>query len=149
MKTLGSKHDLEKAIPFLLARAGARMGNAFARALKPFGISLSEWRVCASLQHSPNQALSELAAHIATDLSALSRIVDRLIALDLVVRERSDADGRAVRLALSPRGQALTQEIVPLAQHYEAVALTGFSAAEIKTLRAMLLRLYRNATPLA
>lgn len=149
MKTLIPEHDLEKAVPFLLARAGARMGNAFAKALKPFGISLSEWRVCASLQHTPGQALSELAAHIATDLSALSRIVDRLVALDLVVRQRCDADGRAVRLALSDTGEALTREIIPLARHYEEVALTGFTAAEVKTLRAMLLRLYRNATPLA
>lgn len=31
MKTLDTEHDLEKAIPFLLARAGARMGNAFAK----------------------------------------------------------------------------------------------------------------------
>lgn len=149
MKTLISHHDLEKAVPFLLARAGARMGNAFAKALKPFGVSLSEWRVCASLQHTPGQALSELAAHIATDLSALSRIVDRLVALDLVVRERCDADGRVVRLALTATGEKLTREIVPLARHYEGVALAGFSAAEVKTLRTMLLRLYRNATPLA
>ena len=149
MKTLMPDHDLEKAVPFLLARAGARMGNAFAKALKPFGISLSEWRVCASLQYTPGQALSELAAHIASDLSALSRIVDRLVVLDLVVRERCDADGRAVRLALSPIGEALTREIIPLARHYEEVALAGFTATEVKALRAMLLRLYSNATPLA
>jgi len=149
MKTLASKHDLEKAIPFLLARAGARMGNAFAKALKPYGLSLSEWRVCASLQHTPRQALSELATHIATDLSALSRIVDRLVVLDLVAREKCDTDGRAVRVALSVRGQALTRKITPMARQYESVALSDFSAAEVKTLRAMLLRLYQNASPLA
>ena len=155
MKTLNSdhsvhsEHDLEKAIPFLLARAGARMGNAFSKALKPYGISLSEWRVCASLQHFPNQAMSELAAHIAADLSALSRIIDRLVTLDLVVREKCGADGRAVRLVLSSKGKVLTQRIVPLAQSYEAIALTGFSATEVKTLRAMLLRLYTNSMPLA
>ena len=31
----------------------------------------------------------------------------------------------------------------------ESVALSDFSAAEVKTLRAMLLRLYQNASPLA
>lgn len=149
MKTLVSKHDLEKAIPFLLARAGARMGNAFSRALKPYGLSLSEWRVCASLQHTPRQALSELATHIGTDLSALSRIVDRLVAQSLVAREKCDTDGRAVRISLSIRGQALTRKITPMARHYESVALSDFSAEEVKTLRAMLLRLYQNARPLA
>ena len=148
MKTLGSNHDLESAIPFMLARAGARMGNSFAKALKPFGLSLSEWRVCASLQHLPNQGLTELAAHIATDLSALSRIVDRLVALNMVEREKCNADGRAVRLALSARGVALTLEIVPLAKRYEKVALSDFSADEVKMLRSMLLRLYTNASVL-
>lgn len=142
-------HDLEKAIPFLLARAGARMGNAFAKALKPYGLSLSEWRVCASLQHSPRQTLSELATHASTDLSALSRIVGRLVDLGLVQREKCEADGRAVRIALSKTGLRLTRELIPLAQHYEAVATGDFSVAEVRTLRAMLSRLYRNAEPLA
>jgi DNA-binding MarR family transcriptional regulator len=117
MKTVLPDHDLEKAIPFLLARAGARMGNAFAKALKPYGLSLVEWRVCASLQHTPNQTLSELALHSSNDLSALSRIVDRLTGNDLVVRERCDTDGRAIRLALTSLGMELTNEIIPLAKH--------------------------------
>jgi MarR family transcriptional regulator, organic hydroperoxide resistance regulator len=54
-----------------------------------------------------------------------------------------------VRIALTERGLALTCELIPLAQHYEAVATSDFSAAEVKMLRAMLLRLYANATPLA
>ena len=149
MKTLTPDHDLEKAIPFLLARAGARMGNAFAKALKPYGLSLVEWRVCASLQHTPNQTLSELAVHSSNDLSALSRIVDRLGGNGLVARERCGTDGRAIRLALTPLGLELTNEIIPLAKHYEAIALSDFSANEVNTLRAMLLRIYANAEPLA
>lgn len=149
MKTLIRDHDLESAIPFLLARAGARMGNAFSKALKPFGLSLSEWRVCASLQHTPKQTMSELSLHASADLSALSRMVDRLVLADLVQRERNDSDGRVVRIALTPVGLDLTQQIIPLAQHYEEVALADFSPSEVKALRAMLLRLYSNATPLA
>ena len=148
MKTRSVDHDLEQAIPFLLARAGARMGNAFARALRAHDLSLSEWRVCASLLHVPRQTLSELAAHAATDLSALSRIVDRLAARTLVARMPCDVDGRAVRISLTPAGSRLAARIVPEARHYESVALHGFSAAETRALRSMLLRLYENAAPL-
>lgn len=148
MKTLAPDHDLEKAIPFLLARAGARMGSAFSKALKPYGLSLSEWRVCASLQHTPAQTLSELSVHASADISALSRIIDRLATAELVQREKCGSDGRAVRISLTPLGLELTQELIPLARHYEDVALSDFSAAEVKALRAMLLRLYANATPL-
>ena len=145
MKTLTQGHDLEQAVPFLLARAGARMGNAFANELKEFNLTLSEWRVCASLLGIPGQTLSELAPHAATKISAVSRIVDRLEDMGLVVRSRSDTDGRAVHMHLTNKGLALTQEIVPLARQYEAVALTGFSRSEITALRDMLKRIYANA----
>jgi DNA-binding MarR family transcriptional regulator len=148
MPTQRKEHDLEKAIPFLLARAGARMGNAFARALKPHDLSLTEWRVCASLQHTPEQTLSELASQASCDLSALSRIVDRLVERRLAVRKRAVDDKRAVRIALSVKGAALTRTIVPLARHYESVALADFDSSEVRMLRGMLQRLYRNTTPL-
>jgi hypothetical protein len=38
---------------------------------------------------------------------------------------------------------------VPLAQHYETIALNCFSKNEVKILRTLLNRLYDNAEPLA
>ncbi|MES2185375.1 MAG: MarR family transcriptional regulator [Pseudomonadota bacterium] len=141
-------HDLERAIPYLLARAGARMGNAFSQVVKPQGLSLSEWRVCASLHHQPQQTLSQLVLHASVDMSTLSRIVDRLEKQGWVVRGRSEQDGRAVSLSLSESGRAKTRELIPMAQHYEATALADFSAAETELLRGFLLRLYTNAEAL-
>lgn len=146
--TIKVDHDLEAAIPYLVARTGSRMGNAFAKALKPYGLSLAEWRVCASLGHTPHQRLSELVVRACVDMSALSRIVDRLIVQGYVSREKSDEDGRAVRLSLTVEGARLTREIVPLAKHYEVVACNCFTKTEIKLLRVLLNRLYDNALPL-
>jgi DNA-binding MarR family transcriptional regulator len=149
LKTNAGEHHLGQAIPYLLASTGARMGNAFAKRLKPFGLSLSEWRVCASLQQLPDQTLSELAENTSSDLSAMSRIVDRLVALELVERHRNENDGRAVRIELTTSGRALTRKITPLARQYEAIALSDFAPEEVDQLRDFLTRIYRNATPLA
>jgi DNA-binding MarR family transcriptional regulator len=140
--------ELEKAIPFLMARAGSRMGNAFSKALKPFGLNLSEWRVCASLLYVPGQTPSELSLHASSDISALSRIIDRLESQELVRRERSTTDGRSVRVVLTEKGQALAMSIVPVAKRHESVILSGFTPKEVKTLRDMLLTLYENAAGL-
>lgn len=149
MKTLARDvHNLETAIPFLLARAGARMGNAFSNELREFNLTLSEWRVCASLLGIPGQTLSELAPHAATKISAVSRIVDRLEQQGLVDRSRSEMDGRAVHMHLTSKGRALTTKIVPIARQYEAVALNGFTPAEIDALQSMLSRIYANAEDL-
>jgi DNA-binding MarR family transcriptional regulator len=145
MKTPKRPQELELAIPFLLTRAGGRMGNAFAKALKPFGLNLSEWRVCASLLYVPHQTLSELSVHATSDISALSRIIDRLASQDLVKREKSTTDGRSIRIALTNKGVELALRIVPVAQQLESVILTGLTASDVQALRTMLLKLYENA----
>jgi DNA-binding MarR family transcriptional regulator len=145
MKTSKRPQELEQAIPFLLTRAGGRMGNAFAKALKPFGLNLSEWRVCASLLYVPHQTLSELSVHATSDISALSRIIDRLESQELVKRERSTTDGRSIRIVLTSKGDELAQRIVPVAKQHESVILTGFTSNDVQVLRDMLLKLYENA----
>src|SRR5690349_20792867 len=84
---IGSPHELERAIPYLLARAGVRMGQAFSRELKPFNLSLAEWRILAALLQQPHQRLAELAEHTAAESSTLSRTVDGLVTRELLVRE--------------------------------------------------------------
>src|SRR5688572_24632704 len=100
-------HDLEQALPYLLARAGVRMGQAFTRELKPFDVTLPDWRILASLLHKPHQRLAELAEHTSSEPSTLSRMVDALVERGLLVRERSSTDGRAIALSLTTHGHEL------------------------------------------
>ena len=137
-------HDLERAIPYLLARAGMRMGQAFSKELKPFDLSLTEWRVCVALQHKAHQRLSELAAHTATEPSTLSRVVDGLLQRGLLVRDRSGEDARALALNLTAAGRDLTQRVIPLAQLYERVSLAGLTSSQADALRDMLRSIYDN-----
>jgi DNA-binding MarR family transcriptional regulator len=139
-------HDLERAIPYLLARAGMRMGQAFTKQLRQFNLTLTEWRVCVALHHAPHQRLSELAVHTSTEPSTLSRVVDSLMQRGLLVRDRADEDARALALSLTQSGVELTERIIPLAQVYERVALAGLSAVQADSLRDMLRRLYDNMT---
>ncbi|HEX2546080.1 MAG TPA: MarR family transcriptional regulator [Ramlibacter sp.] len=137
-------HDLEKALPYLLARAGMRMGQAFSRELKAFELSLGEWRILAALLQKPHQRLAELAEHTSAEPSTLSRTVDGLVTRELLIRERAGDDARALALRLSAPGEDLARRIVPLAQLYERVALSGISAAQVETLKDMLRRIYAN-----
>jgi DNA-binding MarR family transcriptional regulator len=89
--------------------------------------------------------LSELSVHASSDISALSRIIDRLEDQELVRRERSETDGRSIRVVLTGKGEELALRIVPVAKRHESVVLSGFTASDIKVLRSMLLRLYENA----
>ena len=137
-------HRLDRAIPYLLARAGERMGMAFSKELRPFKLTLNEWRVCVALHFEAHQRLSGLVAHTSGDASTLSRVVDGLIKRELVQRDRSADDARAVAISLTAKGVQLTEQIIPIAQLYERVALSGISDQEAEKLRALLAGIYTN-----
>jgi MarR family transcriptional regulator, organic hydroperoxide resistance regulator len=137
-------HDLESSVPYLLARAGMRTGQAFTLELRQFGLTLNDWRVCASLRSNPHQRLMDLAHKTSADASTLSRVVDGLLQRGLLTRERSSEDARAVALRLTPDGESLMEKIIPLAQLYERVALAGIDTDQAQLLREMLRRIYDN-----
>jgi len=120
------------------------MAQSFSKELKRFDLSLTEWRVCVALHHKAHQRLSELALHTSTEPSTLSRVVDGLLQRGLLVRDRSDDDGRAVALSLTDEGRDLTLRVIPLAQVYERVSLSGISSAQSEALRDMLKMVYEN-----
>ena len=141
-------NDLQNSIPYLIARAGVRMGQSFTREMRKFNLTLTEWRVCSTLSHKPHQRLSEVALNTSTEPSTLSRVVDGLMQRGLLIRERSGDDARALALSLTAEGMDLTQRLIPIAQLYERVSLNGFSSAQADQLRDMLKQLYDNMAPL-
>lgn len=140
--------DMQSSIPYLIARAGVRIGQAFTRELRKFDLTLTEWRVCSTLHHVPHQRLSEVALNTSTEASTLSRIVDGLMQRGLLLRDRSNDDARALALSLTQQGVDMTQRVIPIAQLYERVSLNGFSADQVEQLRQMLRLLYNNIAPL-
>jgi len=71
-------------------------------------------------------------------------VVDGLLQRGILVRDRSDEDARALALSLTDAGRDLTLRIIPLAQVYERVSLSGLTAAQAESLRDMLRMVYDN-----
>jgi DNA-binding MarR family transcriptional regulator len=144
-----SDFDLTRYLPYLVNRAGVRIATAFTEVLREHDISLPMWRALAALDHADGQRISDLAALTSIDVSTLSRLVDAMQDKGLVERRRGNGgDARVVTVHATNTGHALTGKLIPLARHYEEVALRGFTAAEGQTLKAMLVRVYRNIAAL-
>ena len=137
-------HLLDDALPFLVARAGIKTSLAFSNEIKQFGLSLNEWRVCATLRYQPLQRIGEVATHTSIDTSTLSRLVDAMIERELLIREVDPEDARARALRLTAKAEDITDRIIPLAQLYERVALAGISPEHARILKDCLARMYSN-----
>ena len=136
--------DLANYLPYLINRTGVRVAAKFARDVRPRDISVQDWRVLASLTFYGPQRMSDLAERTSIDRTTLSRLVARMQSSGLLRRERTEDDGREVRIVMSAQGEAAARAIIPLAQRYEDVALEGFSPEETTALKAMLHRVYAN-----
>lgn len=135
---------LAEFLPYLLNRSSVKIGLAFARDIKPLNVSLPMWRVMVALWESGDQRLGELAERTSIDISTLSRLLVTLQRRQYIVRRRSGLDGRALSVSLTEKGRAMTEQIIPVARHYEDVATRGLDDADIRRLKRMLVKLFSN-----
>ncbi len=135
---------LKEFLPYLLNRAGVKIGLSFSRDIAPYDITLPMWRVLVALWQSGDQRLLELSALTSIDFSTLSRLLVGMQKKGLVVRKRSGVDARALSLSLTPHGRNLTEKIIPIACHYEKVAISGLGESDVKRLKRLLVKLYIN-----
>jgi DNA-binding MarR family transcriptional regulator len=141
--------DLGGYLPYLLNRAGSRIATAFTAEVRGHGITLPMWRALAALyDHGEGARVSWLSDRTSIEVSTLSRVLDGLEGKKLVRRRRAVEDARAVHVELTAAGARLTMRIIPLARRYEEVALAGFSKAETRALKGLLMRLYDNMAAL-
>lgn len=136
--------DLADFVPYLLNRAGVKIGLAFARDIESFDVTLPMWRVMVALWENGDQRLGDLAERTSIDISTLSRLLLNLQRQRIIVRRRSGTDGRALSVNLTDKGRATTEKIIPIARHYEEVAIRGLDTADLERLKRMLVKLYSN-----
>lgn len=136
--------DLETTLPYLLNRAGVRIGLSFSERIAKHSLSLPEWRILGSLLGRDGQSVSELAEHTSAELSRASRLVADLTRRKLLRRDPHDTDGRAWAISLTAEGRALAKELALIAQFYERIALAGMKESEIADLKRLLALVYDN-----
>ncbi len=137
--------DLGNYLPYLLNRVGFALVEHFtADALKAHGLSIDMWRVLAALSNNGGQRQVDLSGMTSIDASTMSRLVSRLVRIGLVTRSRSETSNREVLVALSPKGRALVQRLIPIAVKLEQTASAGLTAKELAVMKRLLSRIYRN-----
>jgi DNA-binding MarR family transcriptional regulator len=103
-----------------------------------------EWRVIAVLGQAPGLSAREVAERTAMDKVQVSRAVQSLLAVKRLTRAAHVEDGRITHLSLSAKGQAIYNDVVPLALSLEKQFLSVLSAGEQKSLDTLLTKLSRH-----
>ena len=137
-------YRLSNSFPYLLNRVGVRMGELFSRRIATYGVTLPMYRVLAAVWETGDQRLSDLSAVTTTEISTLSRLIGQMKRKGLVTRSRLEDNGRTVAINLTAKGRLLVEELMPIAVHFEEVAVFNFSDEEVAHLKIVLREIYES-----
>jgi DNA-binding MarR family transcriptional regulator len=116
-----------------------------AHVLRPFELTVPQWRVLSALATQDGQTVRQIAEFAVLDRSGLGRLLEQMQADGLVERMSAPDDRRTVLIRLSPAGRKRRAAALPLVvKHYRRL-MHGISGAEYRTLMPLLRRLKSNA----
>ncbi len=140
---------LEDFLPYRLSITSHTVSTNVSRIYeKRFGVSIPEWRVIAILGRFPGLSAVEVAERTLMDKVAVSRAVTKLIKNGRIDRQFADADRRRSILNLSEEGQAVHNEIAPLALEFERQLVEDLSPEEYERFNNTLEQLLDKARQL-
>jgi DNA-binding MarR family transcriptional regulator len=101
-------------------------------------VTLPQFRVLVILASSGPLRMGVIAARMGTHPSTLSRIVDRLVIGELVVRQRNADSRREMLIALSAAGRELVDRVTAQRRNEIRRVLAGLSSDEREQIEAAL-----------
>src|ERR1700722_6459555 len=127
--------ELGKYLPFRLTVLSNRLTRRVARFYgERFKLSAPEWRTMAVLGQQGAMSANAVIAQTTMDKVRVSRAVAKLLKGGFITREADPQDRRRAILDLTPSGQEIYRQIVPLVQEVESELVAALSGPE----RAML-----------
>ena len=127
----------------LLAQASHLISGEFHRVVTQKGLTVSEWRVLATLASTAEpMSIGALARLTVLKQPTLTRVLDRMENRAQVKRIPHETDRRITLIAIAPAGQRFVAELIDLAAEHERRVLEPLGLARSdelkKTLRQMI-----------
>jgi DNA-binding MarR family transcriptional regulator len=96
-----------------IARTAAVIEHTGADALKPFNLTITQYNVLRSLRGAGGEGLcrNEVGERLVTRVPDVTRLLDRMEAAGLIVRQRGGADRRFVSTRITEKGLRLLEKI--------------------------------------
>ena len=132
----------------LLAQASHLISSEFHAVVRANGLSVSEWRVLASLAGGEPIAIGQLAQVAVLKQPTVTRMLDRMAAKRQVERLGHDGDRRVTLVRITPAGSRMVERLIGLAREHEQRVLEPFGLAraeDLKTTLRQIIELHRTA----
>lgn len=139
----------EAMLSRLIILLGRALSARVDEVISPYELTDVEFRTLLSLFAAPNGVAgpSDLCAGLAHSPASMTRIGDALVGRGLITRVLSDHDRRRMDIKITPQGEALVLEVLPLMFSYTRELYGEFSDADKTRLLGFLKKLFGQLMP--
>jgi DNA-binding MarR family transcriptional regulator len=108
------------------------------------GIVTSHGDIIYALFHQQRMTMAEIASKIGRDKSTVTALVDKLVKMGYMVKERDTQDTRVIYVTLTDKGQELKPAFEAISDKVLRTFYTGVSEVEMTELANILDKIYQN-----
>ncbi len=137
-KAPASERFVDGYLAALLAQASHLISHEFHQVVRAHGLSVSQWRVLASLAGEEPISTGRLAQVAVLKQPTVTRMLDRLAAEGRVERLAQAGDRRVTLVRITPAGARTVARLIALARDHEARVLAPFGLPRAEELKATL-----------
>lgn len=105
--------SIEEEAILSIARTAAVLEHSGADALRPFDLTITQYNVLRILRGAGSEGLcrNEVGERLVTKVPDVTRLLDRMEAAGLIVRQRGSEDRRVVATQITEKGLKLLEKI--------------------------------------
>ncbi|MCM2375238.1 MarR family winged helix-turn-helix transcriptional regulator [Aporhodopirellula aestuarii] len=141
LKKRGPFESVEQEAALSILRTSDLIENRFARLLRAHGLTRSQYNVLRILrgEGKPMPCL-EVANRMIQVAPAITRVVDQLLGLELIVKTQSDTDRRVFLIELTPAAKRQLKSVDAPVLELHSALLSSVPKKDLKSLIAILER---------
>jgi DNA-binding MarR family transcriptional regulator len=131
--------SLEQRAAIALGRAVSQMLHRMEQAMKPYGLTPTQYNVLRILNGAGPDGLcgTEIGRRLISQVPDVTRLLDRMVAAGLVERERDPGNRRFVTARLTDAGREKLIEITPILDQMHRETFKHFSEVQLRSLLEM------------
>jgi DNA-binding MarR family transcriptional regulator len=139
-------YDPEQSVFLLLKQTSKAFREKLNRSFTEAGYDVTgeQWRIIRCLWHKDGQTQQDLSNVVNTEKTGITRIIDSMEKLDLVVRIPDRIDRRQNLIYLTNKGKRLQEELMQIFTRTSLEIQDGIDPEQLDIFRQVLTRIHNN-----
>lgn len=137
--------DTDEPLGFLIHETSHALSQGYSAVMAPLGLTRPQVRVLVWADYLPGITQAELCERLSSSPMAMTGLLDRMEAKDLVKRVEDPKDRRVKRIYLTEGALRLKPDMDVIAAGFKEAVREGLSAADIAAAHRVLATMKANA----